>query len=133
MIHEGYYSIRIVNSGIDGQPCPAHVELHQPEVDNYDSPDFLGIDPSKTDIATIAAAHRLVRSEVHSLQISFDLLDNTREFHDGLAKLALLWLEDELGKSQRDSQYEMNSDEYEIAELLGLSVCDNTTGTEAME
>lgn len=112
----GEYNIRLV--GPDELWGKARVEIHAP--DKLSEIDFLGVDPSRTDIAMIDGGRQTVASRVTTAERAILLADNTREFHNSLTDEAMAWLQQEVVLSEGNSTYVMNADEREIAELLGL-------------
>ena len=115
---DGYYAIRIVPGDPTGE-IPQYIEIHDHNDTRPDSLDFLGVDPSDTDIAQVAAGIRQEASDVAFVQSAFGLLRATVTYHDGLVAGAEAWLREESDRSLADPEYAMNPDEEEVLLQIG--------------
>lgn len=108
----GEYRIKLVQP--DEMWDKVRVELH--DVDLEGSSDFLGIDPSVSDIAMMEGGRPHMASGVAMAERAIGLADSTREYHDSLVAEAEEWLDNE-AVSHPDS---MNPDEHEAGIALGI-------------
>lgn len=87
-----------------------------------DGMDFLGVDPSIPDIATVESGRPQMASGTAMAERAIGLAGSTWEYHNSLLTEADGWLRAELGRLASDPSYAMSDDERLAAEQLGYPI-----------
>lgn len=106
------YNVRVVLA--DELWDEPRVELHG--VARGGGSDFLGVDPSVKDIASMENARPFMASRAAMAECAILLADSTRAYHDTLAREAEEWLDMEAVRHPNS----MNDDELEAGIAAGI-------------
>ena len=102
--------------GADGLSSVPRVEIVSADVGG----DFVGVDPTDTEIAEQAAMQTPNDTPIEIAAQAISLAQSTRTHHDGLASAGSRWIGSEVRRSQADANYKMNDDEQHVADLLEI-------------